>query len=174
MTERADAPEGDNPELDLSDATGRLGRTPIVWLRERALAALAELRASGEVRVRIVGDTEMAEAHERYSGVPGTTDVLTFDLREAPGEGGGPLDTDLLVCIDEAARRAAELGHEVERELLLYIVHGVLHCLGHDDADDDSSAQMHAEEDRVLEAIGVGAVYRPGARAEPERSGGAA
>lgn len=158
MTTRADAPAGDNPELDLFDATGRLGRAPIVWLREHALLALGALGATGEVRVRVVGDAEMASAHERYSGVSGTTDVLTFDLRE----GGGPLDTDLLICFDEASRRAGELGHAVERELLLYIVHGVLHCLGHDDTDEASSARMHAEEDRVLESIGVGAVYQTG------------
>ncbi|MCC5785303.1 MAG: rRNA maturation RNase YbeY [Phycisphaerales bacterium] len=160
MTTRADAPAGDNPELDLFDATGRLGRTAIAWLREHTLSALSALGASGEVRVRIVGDQEMALAHERYSGVSGTTDVLTFDLRD--GQGDGPLDTDLLVCFDEASRRADELGHGVERELLLYIVHGVLHCLGHNDTDEASSARMHAEEDRVLQTIGVGAVYQPG------------
>ncbi len=162
MTARADAPAGDNPELDLFDATGRLGRTAIAWLREHALAALGVLDASGEVRVRVVVDQEMALAHERYSGVSGTTDVLTFDLREGGGDEEGPLDTDLLICFDEASRRADELGHDVERELLLYIVHGVLHCLGHDDTDASSSSRMHAEEDRVLEAIGVGAVYQPG------------
>lgn len=105
--------------------------------------------------MRIVGDAAMSEAHERYSGVTGTTDVLTFDLRE----GGEPLDTDLLVCLDEASRRALEGGHEPVRELLLYIVHGMLHCLGHDDVTEAGAAAMHEEEDRVLERIGVGATY---------------
>src|SRR6185369_8183115 len=97
--------------------------------------------------VRVVGDEEMAAAHQRFSGVAGTTDVLTFDLTEA----GGALDVDLLVCFDEASRQAASRGHGVERELLLYVVHGVLHCLGHDDHEEAAAARMHAEEDRVLE-----------------------
>lgn len=133
------------------------------WLSDQAAAALRELGCRGEVRVRIVADAEMAAAHEQYSGVAGTTDVLTFDLREEPA-GAAPLDTDILVCIDEARRQAADRGMPAERELLLYIVHGVLHCLGFDDHDEEAHRAMHAEEDRVLEAIGVGRTFAvPGA-----------
>jgi len=108
----------------------------------------------------VVGDEEMAAAHARHSGVPGTTDVLTFDLREDPD---GPLDADVMVCADEAERQAAARGHAVEREVLLYAVHAVLHCLGEDDRDEASAARMHAREDEVLRAIGVGATFSVGA-----------
>lgn len=108
------------------------------------------------VRIAVVDDGRMAAMHERHSGVSGTTDVLTFDMRE---DGDGPLDVDIVVCIDEARRQADRRGHVVERELLLYILHGALHCLGHDDRDPDASAAMHVREDEILAAIGVGAVY---------------
>jgi probable rRNA maturation factor len=78
------------------------------------------------------------------------------------------LDVDLLVCADEAGRQAELRGFTVERELLLYIVHGVLHCLGFDDHNETDSARMHAEEDRLLAAAGVGATYAP---AEPMGEG---
>jgi probable rRNA maturation factor len=65
--------------------------------------------------------------------------------------------------VDEAGRQSAVRGHTVEQELLLYVVHGVLHCLGHDDHDPDAAARMHAEEDRVLAAVGVGVTYARGA-----------
>ncbi|MFN0010831.1 MAG: rRNA maturation RNase YbeY [Phycisphaerales bacterium] len=141
---------------EVADATGRLTAAQVAWLRANLLAAMGHLGATGEVRVRVVGDVEMDAAHRRYSNVAGTTDVLTFDLRE---EASGPLDTDLLVCMDEAARAGAARGHDAARELLLYCVHGVLHCLGEDDHEDAASARMHAREDEVLRAIGVGAVY---------------
>ncbi|USO00146.1 MAG: rRNA maturation RNase YbeY [Phycisphaeraceae bacterium] len=128
------------------------------------MAALAHLGSPGEVRARVVSDAEMADAHERYSGVAGTTDVLTFDLSEA-----GALDTDLLVCVDEARRQADRRGHPVEHELTLYIIHGVLHCLGYDDKSDADSARMHAEEDRILTAIGLGPVYAAHAGARGDR-----
>lgn len=128
------------------------------WLVARLDRALAMLGPTGEVRVRIVDDESMAAAHQQFSGVAGTTDVLTFDLSEG---GRTELDVDILVCRDEAARQAAARGHEAQRELLLYMIHGVLHCLGHDDHDEAAAARMHAEEDRVLEAIGVGRTFGP-------------
>lgn len=135
------------------------------WLREMSCRAMEELGvgARGEVRVRVVRDDEMAKAHLRYKKVEGTTDVLTFDLSPP----GGALDADILVCVDEARRQAEARGHTPERELLLYIVHGVLHCMGYDDATPEEAAAMHAREDEVLTAIGVGATY-----AIADRTGG--
>lgn len=153
--------------MEVLDPHGLMTRAGLRWLADKAAAAAGVLAYAGEVRVRIVGDDEMAVAHEKYSGVSGTTDVLTFDLRDDPSA-GGPLDTDILVCADEARRQAAARGLNVERELLLYIVHGVLHCLGFDDHDEAGHRAMHEEEDRVLEAIGVGRTF-----AAPEAGEGA-
>lgn len=143
----------------------------------------------GEVRVRLVADAEMARAHEEFAGVPGTTDVLTFDLTD-PEEDPitGPtvvlvsgqikvakarrVDTDIMVCVDEGRRQAAKRGHELFHELLLYSVHGVLHCLGHDDHDEGAFAAMHDLEDAVLTRLGVGVVFRRDERAP--RDGGVA
>jgi probable rRNA maturation factor len=153
------------------DPHARLTPAERRWLEDHFARALHHLGATGEVRVRVVDDAEMDAAHRQYSGVPGTTDVLTFDLRDeaAPGEPAQPLDTDLLVCVDEAARQAAHRGHDRARELLLYALHGTLHCLGEDDHAEDQAQRMHAREDRTLEAIGVGTTY-----AREQREGGPA
>lgn len=152
-------PSPSHPLLDLIDADRRLPDAARRELASRAEAALAELcrdRAGGEARVRLVGDDEMARLHEQFMDDPSTTDVLTFDLA---GDPDAPLDVDIVVCMDEAERQAALRGHALEHELLLYIIHGALHCLGHDDVTAEQSAAMHAREDEVLRAIGVGAVY---------------
>src|SRR5690242_4802974 len=116
-----DAPRGSgrpgvprSPGLDVADPQGRLAPPRLEWLRLRATEGLGVLGAAGEVRVRIVGDAEMASAHEEFAGVPGTTDVLTFDLTdpELPLTDPPMLDTDILVCADEATRQATSRGHE--------------------------------------------------------------
>jgi len=139
----------------------RIDRGAIVSAAEWAAA---ELGLRGELRVRVVGDEEMALAHFTHCGVAGTTDVITMDLREPSGAAAtdSELDADLLVCADEAARQAAARGISVEHELVLYVVHGMLHCLGMDDHDEAGYAAMHAREDRVLTAIGIGAVFSRG------------
>lgn len=167
------------------DATSSLPPAQLAWLSDMANRALAALSAGGEVRVRIVRDAEMAAAHQKFSGVEGTTDVLTFDLSPAPpsrkpevsdlGSGSDrlvyALDSDILVCRDEARRVAAQGGYPIEKELLLYIIHGVLHCLGWDDHEDAEAAAMHELEDAVLELIGVGAVFGPGQEPPAARPG---
>jgi probable rRNA maturation factor len=148
--------EASGVHIDAADPGQMLGGGVVDWLVEHAASALRLLGAEGELRLQLVDDARMQAAHLEWMDDPTTTDVLTFDMREMPE---GPLDTDLIVCVDEARRQALAHGHELKEELLLYIVHGALHCLGHDDATPEEAHRMHAEEDRLLAAIGIGAVF---------------
>ena len=126
------------------------------WVLERLAACLAHVADPvARVTVEIIDDHRMAALHERFSNVPGTTDVLTFPA-SGPGE---PVEVDIAICVDEAARQSRARGHDLRHELLLYALHGVLHCTGFDDRAPHDHARMHAEEDRILQAIGLGAVY---------------
>jgi probable rRNA maturation factor len=147
--------------VDIGDPDGLLSPSQGTFLRGYLRAAGDHLSLTGDVRIRILNDAEMSGAHERFCQVSGTTDVLTFDLRSQAECASTPaaMDVDILVCIDEARRAAATRGHTPEQELLLYALHGLLHCLGHDDHDDAAYARMHALEDQVLAAIGVGPVF---------------
>ncbi len=149
--------------IDILDDTAALPSATLTWLKSHAERALEHLKARGEVRVRIVDDTAMSNAHKQFSGVEGTTDVLTFDLSEDDA-----LDVDIVACFDQAQREAETRNHTTEQELLLYIVHGVLHCLGQDDHDPDDARAMHAREDETLRAIGVGDTYAAEARARSD------
>lgn len=167
----SNAAEGEPPEPGLEDrvsigvapaAAGRAGVFDPGWIAARLDEVIGILEREGNPRVgrvtvRIVDDAEMDRLHRRHSGIEGTTDVLTF---VEPEPGG--LGIDLVACLDEAARRVAELGHDIDREILLYAVHGVLHGLGHDDHEPTAHALMHAEEDRLLGLVGVGPVYDRG------------
>lgn len=136
------------------------------WLTRRLGEAIDQLGLDAvELSVAIVDDATMSRLHGEHLDDPTTTDVLSFDLRDEPwvgrpAAGAAPaVDGELVLCLDEARRRAAERGHSADRELLLYAVHGLLHLLGHDDHDETEAAGMHAQEDALLEAIGVGRTY---------------
>ncbi|QDU72298.1 rRNA maturation RNase YbeY [Mucisphaera calidilacus] len=140
-------------------AEHELGRTHADWVHQHLITLLQLLDQPLEsLSVVFVGDEAMAQLHGKYLDDPTTTDVMTFDLRETEE---GPIDGELVICVDEATREADSCGHGVERELLLYAVHGLLHLLGYDDHDPEQAQIMHTEEDRLLRAIGVGAVYAP-------------
>jgi len=111
----------------------------------------------GTLSVALVDDTAMADLHDRYLSIPTTTDVLTFDLRDTISS---PVDGEIVICTDVAARESARRGHSLADEVLLYTVHGCLHLLGYDDHSTEDAARMHAREDQLLVELGVGTVFR--------------
>jgi probable rRNA maturation factor len=140
------------------------------WLNDRVQAALIHIgrlsaRPFVAANVVIVGDVQMTLLHRTHAGVDGTTDVLSFDL--STGEPGTAIEADIAVNVAEADRRATQFKHSIERELLLYCVHGLLHCAGYDDHDEPHFSAMHAEEDRILSLIGVGPTFDPHAGGTP-------
>ncbi|MEX1017236.1 MAG: rRNA maturation RNase YbeY [Phycisphaeraceae bacterium] len=119
----------------------------------------------GELTVLAVDDDAMSRMHEQYAGVPGTTDVLSFDLTDAPAAPGADraapdvVEGDIVICLDEARRQAHRRGHDARLEALLYALHGLLHLLGEDDHDEQAYQRMHAREDALLQAVGLDAVF---------------
>lgn len=153
-------------EVRRADAGGNDNDADAAWLVDRLTRAAALLAAPlAEVSITIVGDDRMRALHRTWKGVDEPTDVLTF-RHSAPG---APIEADIAVCADEARRRASDLGHDPRCELLLYALHGLLHCAGHEDATGCGFAAMHAEEDRILEALGVGATFGRGGGGEAGR-----
>ncbi len=139
------------------------------WLEVRLVEAIAQIsRPVGRVGVCLADDALMRRQNRKFSGRERITDVLAFETSAS----GDPIEVDIIVSVDEAARAAARLGHPVERELLLYCLHGVLHCAGFNDKTAPEYKAMHAEEDRILSAIGVGPTFhgtgRDPATAAPE------
>lgn len=138
---------------------------PVRRLKTTLLKTLALLGIeSCEWSITIVRDAAMKKLHAQTMNDPTTTDVLTFDLRDKlprkPREGDA-VELDTVLCRDEAARRAKDLGHSVADELLLYAVHSLLHVQGYDDTTPAKFKRMHAREDELLTHLAVGPLYTP-------------
>lgn len=112
-----------------------------------------EVTGSAELSLAIVDVDEMATLNERYRGVAGPTDVLSFGCDDpCPVEGDEPITLgDVVIAPEAAENQARELGHTVEEELNLLLVHGVLHLLGYHHEDDASAKAMRQREQELLE-----------------------
>ncbi len=110
-----------------------------------------------EMTVALVGDARMAALHQRFFNVEGTTDVMTFPLDHDPLE--RVTCGDVMVCVPVAKRHAKSRKTSLEKELLLYALHGMLHLCGFDDTTVASYRIMHHKEDEILTKLGVGAVF---------------
>lgn len=101
------------------------------WL-ERLLDELApDARSLG---VRFCGDREMRRTNLRFRNKDKTTDVLSF-----PGDEGHL--GDILISVPTARLQGESAGHPVEREVRVLLLHGILHCLGHDHETDQGEME---------------------------------
>ncbi len=161
-----------NEQSDISISSERLERL--------AAFVLSAERVDGDPEVSLVAVdcATMAEFNERFRGVSGPTDVLAFniddvDVDDPPngqpdgqpdgqkdGQMDGQLDGvpvllgDVLFCPEVAAANAAGNGNEFGAECDLLTVHGVLHLLGYDHADEFDARRMEDREQALLAEFG--------------------
>ena len=57
---------------------------------------------------------------------------------------------EIIVSVDQARRRAAELGEPFSRELSLYLIHGWLHLAGYNDRIESDRTVMRNAEQKAL------------------------
>lgn len=94
-----------------------------------------------EVEVILVSDRVSAQVHLDFSGVAGATDVITFQHGE-------------LVISPATAERAGHAHSEpFLRELLRYVVHGLLHLNGHLDGTPPTRRRMWKAQESVIDSI---------------------
>src|SRR5579884_4029622 len=103
-----------------------------------------------EISVAFVDNPTIHTLNKRYLDHDEPTDVLSFPLSEP---GAKRLAGELVVGAEVAQAQAGERGHDVQQELALYVIHGLLHLCGYDDKDDESAAVMRARERHYLKAL---------------------
>lgn len=124
-------------------------RVNLPWLRRVVGAALPEclgaakdagapLHQLAEIEITIVDDAVITRVHEEFMGDATPTDVITFHHGE------------ILVSAETALRQGAEHGQPLDRELALYMIHGLLHLAGWDDHEPAEAAQMAEKQAGIL------------------------
>lgn len=96
---------------------------------------------SSELAVLLVSDRRIAQLHRKFMNVSGPTDVLTFEHGE------------IFISVQMAQRNARLYQNSLMRELQLYIVHGLLHLRGFDDAERADARRMSSLQEKILRKI---------------------
>jgi probable rRNA maturation factor len=94
-----------------------------------------------EIDFVLVDRATICRVHEEFLGDPCETDVITF-----PDETRG----EIVICPIVAREQAGNRRDEVEREVLLYALHGVLHLAGYDDTTPAAARTMERAQRRLL------------------------
>jgi probable rRNA maturation factor len=103
-----------------------------------------------EISIAFVDNETIHRLNKRYLDHDEPTDVLTFPLG-----GGKKLAGEIVVGAEVAAAEASQRGHDVHAELALYVIHGVLHLCGYDDATQQDRQAMRARERHHLRSLSL-------------------
>lgn len=111
------------------------------------LSAKKKRKMIGDVNVRLVSDRTIHRFNRQYLAHDYATDVLAFEAAEEGVLG------DVMVSVDTAKIQAAELGHSLNKEVVILILHGILHLLGYRDKTAREKKQMWDKTNELLGAI---------------------
>ncbi len=113
-----------------------------------------------EVSVTFADNAYIQRLNKEYRGVDKPTDVLSFPMYD----GEFPYDEcslgcaigDIVISLERAEEQAAELGHDLIREVAFLAIHSTLHLLGydHERSPEDDEEQCRRQREILATLIG--------------------
>jgi probable rRNA maturation factor len=132
------------------------------------------LKSETEISLAVVGDGRMRKLNKMYRGKNRVTDVLAFDNKSVipylakafprlkkdqdlefiePPDGIKRLG-EVIICYPRAKKQAKRLGHSLEKELTILLIHGILHLLGYEHEKGGTEAEKMKEmEEKILKQL---------------------
>jgi probable rRNA maturation factor len=122
-------------------------------MREIGRAVLeGEGVADYELSFAFVDNPTIHRLNKQYLNHDEPTDVLSFPYSAANAK---KLEGELIIGVEIAQEQATERGHDVQAELALYVIHGLLHLCGYDDKSPKAEKEMRERERHYLQMLGL-------------------
>jgi probable rRNA maturation factor len=131
------------------------------WVRKvvRQVLKAEQVASPYEVSLVFTDSDRVRQLNRDYRGVNEPTDVLAFHTlpeRESDSSFALPPDGvthmgEIIISYPQAVVQAKKLGHSLQRELALLVIHGILHLLGCDHEESREAKKMRQREKELLE-----------------------
>ena len=96
------------------------------------------------VNVSLIDDAQIRRVHAQFMDNPTPTDVITFPYG---------LEGEILISIETAERQALAFKASFEQEILLYLIHGLLHLAGYDDSTSTERVEMEQVQKALVDEV---------------------
>ena len=84
-----------------------------------------------ELSLALVSSAEIRKLNAKYRKKDYATDVLSFPVEDSVPIGTRLLG-DVVISVEKAKQQAREKGHSLTEEMVMLVIHGVVHLLGYD------------------------------------------
>ena len=121
-------------------------------LAQAVLSHVGEPQA--ELGLTFIGDRRMRRLNRQYRKKDRTTDVLAFAMRDAVTPRAlhhtpRPLG-DVVISIPTAMRQAKEGQRSLDHEIVVLMIHGILHLCGYDHERSEAEARRMQRRERMI------------------------
>jgi probable rRNA maturation factor len=108
-----------------------------------------------DLSVVVVDDARLQQLNRDFLGINSTTDVLAFPAGHTDPDTNRIYLGDVIISYQTASRQADQAGHSISNEIILLVVHGVLHLLGHDHLQPEEKSEMWSAKNEILGSLGL-------------------
>jgi probable rRNA maturation factor len=139
------------------DHPGGSSQNKTIGLQRFLRAAQRIVGISGEVNVLVTSSAQMRRLNRDFRGKDKPTDVLSFPVAQ---NGNVKLAGDIAVSKEIAQSNAKALGHSLDTELKVLLLHGLLHLAGHDHESDNGEMAALEQKMRAKLKLPTGLIER--------------
>ena len=108
-------------------------------IKRAAKEVLGEKGKDAKLSIAFVDNDEIKKLNKRYFSSNEITDVIAFPLNNHEKV----LNGEIVVSVETAVDTAGNGSFDIEGEIILYVVHGLLHLLGYRDGNrNDANVSM--------------------------------
>jgi probable rRNA maturation factor len=111
------------------------------------------ITADPDITIVITGNEEIRTLNKEYLDNDAPTDVLSFPSDELDLDTGNRYLGDIIIAYPQAEAQAQAGGHALSNEIELLVVHGVLHLLGYDHAEEELKKEMWNTQAEILRQL---------------------
>ena len=111
---------------------------------------------NSELTLVLSDDAQLHQLNRDFLGIDAPTDVLSFPADFTDPDSQLTYLGDILISVPGAIHQASSNQHSPQDELLLLAVHGTLHLLGFDHANDEEQTRMWSAQSQILQKVEAG------------------
>jgi probable rRNA maturation factor len=108
---------------------------------------LGDLKTNSQLQLLLTDDIKIRTLNRKYRGIEEVTDILTFPS-ELPDES---FLGDIVIDIEQAARQKG--SNNLDDELIVLFIHGILHLIGYDHIRSEDRIRMMIKENEYRSFI---------------------
>lgn len=95
--------------------------------------------------ISFFSDSRIRKLNQKYFKTNAPTDVIAFSYSRD--------NADIAISLDTAKRNARIFKSSIKKEILLYIIHGILHLRGYADTTPKEKKRMFEKQEEILKKI---------------------